>query len=60
MLVIGLDVHKDSVAAVAVDHAGRQVDAGHSTILRTGILRCWPGLMPTAHACMSAWNRPAA
>ena len=26
MLVIGLDVHKDSVAAVAVDHAGRQVD----------------------------------
>ena len=28
MLVIGLDVHKDSVAAVAVDHAGRQVDSG--------------------------------
>jgi transposase len=28
MLVIGLDVHKDSVAAVVVDHAGRRVDGG--------------------------------
>jgi transposase len=28
MLVIGLDVHKDSLAAVAVDHAGRQVGCG--------------------------------
>lgn len=51
MVVIGLDVHKDSIAAVAIDDAGRQLaiglfentDLGHAA-LNTWTLRLGPNL----------------
>jgi hypothetical protein len=43
VVVIGLDVHKDSIAAVAIDNAGRQLVALLSTIRRQAMLICRTG-----------------
>ena len=54
VVVVGIDVHKDTHCAVAVDQTGRQLersvtvratDAGHRHLLRWARRTCAPGSM---------------
>jgi hypothetical protein len=74
MIVIGVDVHKRSLTAVAVDEAGRMLDEqkaagriGHPSRARDGV-RCepdasrpWPSARPSALPNAETWaGTPAA
>ena len=70
VMVLGVDVHKDTHTVVAVDQVGRAhgertvraTDAGHRQLLRLGApqfpRRAASGRSRTAGTCRPGWNEP--